>query len=210
MIKKGIIFDLDGTLWDTTESTYKSVNEIAKKHNLPKVSRDTICKVFGCNVIEAASQYFPIIDIEDALPLIVEVSAIKNRDLEENGGIIYEGIEDTFIRLKDEYEFFIVSNIDNRGYIEAFLTTSKFEKYFTAYYAAGELGITKAEAILKVIKDYSLDKYVYVGDTIKDFEATKIAKVPFIQARYGFGKDLKTEYYINSFTEIPELVKDIL
>lgn len=61
-----------------------------------------------------------------------------------------------------------------------------------------------------MIKDYSLDKYVYVGDTIKDFEATKIAKVPFIQARYGFGKDLKTEYYINSFTEIPELVKDIL
>ena len=73
MIKKGIIFDLDGTLWDTTESTYKSVNEIAKKHNLPKVSRDTICKVFGCNVIEAASQYFPTIDTEDALPLIVEV-----------------------------------------------------------------------------------------------------------------------------------------
>ncbi len=36
-MKKGIIFDLDGTLWEVTNTTYKSVNEIAKKHNLKEV-----------------------------------------------------------------------------------------------------------------------------------------------------------------------------
>ncbi len=33
-MKKGIIFDLDGTLWEVTNITYKSVNEIIKKYNL--------------------------------------------------------------------------------------------------------------------------------------------------------------------------------
>ena len=73
MVKKGIICDLDGTLWDTTESTYNSVNQIALKHNLPKVSKETIQNVFGCTVREAASKYFPSIKIEEALPLMEEV-----------------------------------------------------------------------------------------------------------------------------------------
>lgn len=209
MVKKGIIFDLDGTLWDTTESTYNSVNQIALKHNLPKVSKETIQNVFGCTVREAASKYFPSIKIEEALPLMEEVSKIKDNDLEKNGGNVYAKIEETLEKLKYEYEFFIVSNSKHNDYIKAFLISSGLKEYFTAYYAAGELKMTKADTILKMIKEYHLDKFVYVGDTIKDKEATTIANVPFIQAKYGFGADLKTKYYINSFDELPEIIKQI-
>ena len=209
MIKKGIIFDLDGTLWDTTESTYNSVNEIAKRHNLPEVTKETICNVFGCTAREAASQYFPSIDIEKALPFMEEISVIKNRDLKENGAIVYDKVEETLIKLKNDFEFFIVSNSRHKGYIEAFLISSGLEKYFTAYYSTGELNMTKADTILKTIKEYQLDKFVYVGDTKKDLEATNISKVPFIQAKYGFGKDLNTKYYINTFAELPQVVKEI-
>ena len=33
-MKKGILFDLDGTLWEVTDRTYESVNEITKKYGL--------------------------------------------------------------------------------------------------------------------------------------------------------------------------------
>ena len=33
-MKNSILFDLDGTLWEVIESTYKSVNIIAKKYSL--------------------------------------------------------------------------------------------------------------------------------------------------------------------------------
>lgn len=41
---KGILFDLDGTLWDVLETTYKSVNKIAKKYDLEKIEEVTVKK----------------------------------------------------------------------------------------------------------------------------------------------------------------------
>lgn len=42
-----------------------------------------------------------------------------------------------------------------------------------------------------------------------NMEASKIANIPFIQAKYGFGEDLETEYYINSIEELPKVIKKI-
>ena len=36
MNKEAIIFDLDGTLWETIDSTYVSLNSASKKHNINK------------------------------------------------------------------------------------------------------------------------------------------------------------------------------
>ena len=59
MKRKGIIFDLDGTLWEVIDRTYESANEIAKKYQLKEISRDTICSVFGLNKVDASKKYFP-------------------------------------------------------------------------------------------------------------------------------------------------------
>lgn len=105
---------------------------------------------------------------------------------------------------------FIVSNTAESEYIKAFLTSSKLEKYFKSYIAASELKISKADAIKKIIEDYKLKKAVYVGDTKKDMEASNLAGIPFIQAKYGFGKDLNTKYYINELKELPDIVEKII
>jgi len=208
-MKKGIIFDLDGTLWEVTNITYKSVNEIAQKHNLKEVNIETICSVFGCNKEETAKLYFPYLDLKESLQLINEISIVNIDKLKKYGGNVYEGLEDTLKVLIKKYNLFIVSNADNKEYIEAFLITSGLKEYFTEYLAASELNISKAEAINKIIKDNNLLESVYIGDTRKDLEATKIANIPFIQAKYGFGSNLKTNYYINSIKELPKIIIEI-
>lgn len=209
MLKKGIIFDLDGTLWEVTNTTYKSVNEITEKHNLKKVDIHTICSAFGCNKQETAKLYFPDLKIEDALNLIDEISKVNIGNLKKYGGNVYEGLEDTLQNLKRKYDLFIVSNTDNIQYIESFLITSNLEEYFTDYLAASELNISKAEAIKRIIKENNLAKSIYVGDTIKDLEATRLNNIPFIQAKYGFGNDLETTYCIDSIKELPSVVEKI-
>lgn len=55
----------------------------------------------------------------------------------------------------------------------------------------------------------SITKAVYVGDTIKDLESANVENIPFVYTKYGFGKNIKTEYYINDITELPGIINQI-
>ena len=210
MKKNGILFDLDGTLWEVKNSTFESANKIAKKHKLKEISMETICAVFGLNKFEVAQLYFPYLELNQSLSLLDEIEILNIKNLKEYGGNIYPNLKETLESLKKKYELFIVSNTSKSEYIEAFLTSAKLNNYFKDYIAASELGISKADAIKKIIDDYKLDKAVYVGDTQKDMEASDLAKIPFIQAKYGFGKNLNAKYYINTFKELPYIVEKLI
>lgn len=210
MKRQGILFDLDGTLWEVIDATYESANEVTKKYNLKEVTLETVCKTFGFNKQESAKSYFPYLDIEKAQKMLDEISDVNIKRLKEYGGNVYKNVEETLKTLYNDYDIFIVSNTGHSEYIEAFLISSGLEKYFKDYIAASEQNLSKADAIKKVIAEYKLDKSIYVGDTIKDLEASNEAGVPFVQAKYGFGGDLKTKYYINSIEELPNVVEKIL
>ena len=209
-MKKGIVFDLDGTLWDVSKVTYDSVNQVAKNHNLKEVTMDTIHSVFGLTKKESVKKYFPAIEeVDKSLKLGDEVSDILISNLFEFGGNVYNGLEETLKTLSKEYNLFIVSNTGKREYIEAFFNCSNLKKYFVDYYAASALNITKAEAIKKVVSNYNLEKCIYVGDTQMDLEATKVANVPFVYAKYGFGHNVNAKYSIENIKELPDIVKSV-
>lgn len=210
MKKQGILFDLDGTLWEVIDATYESANEVTKKYNLKEVTIETVCKTFGFNKQDSAKSYFPYLGQEEAEKMLDEISEVNIKRLRTYGGNVYKNLQLTLEILINNYDLYIVSNSGHSKYIEAFLISSGLGKYFKDYIAASEQNLSKADAIKMMIKKYNLDKYVYVGDTLKDMEASNEAKVPFIQAKYGFGKDLKTEYYINSIEELPNVVGKIL
>lgn len=210
MIKNtGIIFDLDGTLWEVADTTYKSVNEITRKYNLEEVTKETVCGTFGMNREEAAQNYFPHFKLDEALKLIDEIAVININNLKQYGGNLYSNLENTLIKLKEKYRLFIVSNTGEKEYIEAFLISSNLEKYFDAYIAASAMNISKAEGIKRIVSENDLEKAIYVGDTEKDLVSSNTAKMPFVHAKYGFGKKLETEFYINSIEELPDLAEKI-
>ena len=206
---EAIFFDLDGTLWEVIDSTYNSVNKITKKYNLPSVTINTICNVFGKNRIESAKLYFPNLREEDALKLLDEIAILNIQNLKENGGNVYKNVKETIKRLKKDYDLYIVSNTAHKEYIESFLISSDLKEYFKDYIAASELNISKADAINKLTKQYNIEKSVYGGDTKKDLESAQEAQIPFIYAKYGFGKDLKVQYYINDISELENILKKI-
>ena len=75
---------------------------------------------------------------------------------------------------------------------------------------SGRTGKTKGENIKEIIDRNHITKAVYVGDTIGDLEGAKFAGIPFIHAKYGFGKLDNMKYVINHITEINEIIDDIL
>ncbi len=202
----GIIFDLDGTLWEVIDATHKAVNEVAIKNGFEPISRKTICDVFGTPRDACAKIYFPTLSVEEAVSLMDE-STIKNIEyLQKYGGNVFAKVKETMEELSKKYELFIVSNTAFNTYIEAFLNCSGTKELFTDYIATGEYNLTKPEAIKKIVVDHNLDKSIYVGDTEKDMEAAIGAGVEFIQAKYGFGQDLKTAHSIDKIEELPKKI----
>ena len=208
-MKYGIIFDLDGTLWDSCDITYESVNEIASIYKLDSVSKDTVCSCFGLNKEETAIRYFPHLDKAYRLKLLDEIALININRLKLSGGNIYGGVKETIELLSKKYDLYIVSNTANYEYIEAFLDGNNVRSYFKDYIAASSIKKKKNEAIKKIIIDNNINKAIYAGDTIYDLEASNKVGIPFIWCSYGFGKNINSEYYINKFSEIEEVIKKI-
>ena len=58
--------------------------------------------------------------------------------------------------------------------------------------------------------DKYIDNAIYVGDTIKDYNAAENSNLSFIQCLYGFDKDLNCRYKINDISELDSAIDKIL
>ena len=209
MRNNAIIFDLDGTLWEVTDTTFDSVNLITNKYGMKKVSKAKICEVFGLSKMDTAKHYFPNLSLVKSLKLLDEIAEVNIKSLKLNGGNLYPNLNITLNELSKKYSLFIVSNSGHTEYIEAFLTSSGTNSYFKDYIGASKIGISKADAINKIINENNIKNAIYVGDTHIDYEETKKCNIPFIHAKYGFDKSIKTKYFINELSELLVLVKKI-
>lgn len=208
-MKNGVIFDLDGTLWEVIDSTLKSANIIANKYNLKEIDKDTVCKGFGLNKEESAKLYFPYIELNESIKFMDEISMTNIENLKNNGGNIYPNVKEVLKILTDKYDLYIVSNTAEIEYIRAFLKSANVDKYFKEYIAASSLNISKKDAIKKVICDNKIEKAVYIGDTKIDMEAAYANNIPFVHAKYGFGENLNTVYSISEIRELLDILKKV-
>lgn len=208
-MNKGILFDLDGTLWETTDITLNGINYICDKYKVHHVTREQVCKCMGLQTEEAANIFFSDLELDLACKIIDESIEYNSDILNEEGGNIYNNVYNTIVNLSNKYDIYIVSNTNNPKYIESFLNKSNLKDNIKGYIAAAQLKIPKSEAIKKIIKDYNIAKAVYVGDTIKDKESASEANIPFIYAEYGFG-DIKEELSIKDISELEDLILTVL
>ncbi|MBO5426297.1 MAG: HAD family hydrolase, partial [Lachnospiraceae bacterium] len=187
-MKKGIIFDMDGTLWDSAEGVAKSWMEVLAEEypELPEITEDDIQAVMGKTMDVIARLLFPTLTEEKQMEVLDKCCVRENDYLAEHGGVLYPELENTLAKLQKDYNLYIVSNCQS-GYIEAFLQHYDFEKYFEDIECYGNNELSKGENIKLIVERNNLDKVVYVGDIQGDYEATMEAGLPFIHAAYGFG-----------------------
>ncbi|MBR3210483.1 MAG: HAD family hydrolase [Bacilli bacterium] len=209
MSKKAILFDLDGTLWDSTKQTVISFHRIIKEKNIEFISEERIKNNFGNNKEETIKNLFPNLSYQEGEKLLNEIDEDIIKNLNMSCDCIYEGVKEVLEKLHKDYQLFIITNNSHKTYIEAFLKGGNFSNFFKDYIAASAIPISKSEAIKKLMNENEIEKGIYVGDTKKDRDAAKAANVPFIQCLYGFGEDLKEIYKIDNIQELPECIKKI-
>lgn len=205
-----VIFDLDGTLWDSGDSVAESWNIVIQRAGLDiTVTGDDLRRNMGKTMNEIADDLFPALPAEERYALARRCEVFENSYIAEHGGNLFEGVRETLEKLHgDGVSMSIVSNCQE-GYIPAFLVSMKIGEIFDDYEEWGRSGLLKADNIRLVMERNGADKAVYVGDIQKDADASAKAGVPCIWAAYGFGHIDKPAGVLDKFSDLPQVLKDL-
>lgn len=206
---KAVIFDLDGTLWDATGCTPEIWNRILKKHNMKgfQMSRERVSALMGMTMEEIGDVLFPDLPSAGRKRIVDEYGEEEVRYLLKNGAELYYRTRETIESLTEQYDLYIVSNSQD-GYVQAFLQAHGLAAYFRDFEMSGRTGMEKGENILLLMERNNITDAVYIGDTEKDETAARYAGIPFIFAKYGFGKAVCPDAVIESIAELPETLRD--
>jgi len=203
-----IIFDLDGTLWDSTNNVAKAWQKAKEEVDYVPFdfTQETIRSITGMTYKAIFEKLLPFLDDEKRNAFKAICSKYELETLYSKGGDLYPDLDATLKYLLANYKLYIVSNCQS-GYIEVFFKISGMEHYFSGHQCYGTKNQPKFENILDIVKDHNLTAPVYIGDTMGDYDAATKAGVPFIFAAYGFGVvDQDQLATIQQFSELAELL----
>ena len=202
----GIIFDVDGTLWDSTFTAATAWNEAIKEFgNVDvEVTADLLKKEFGKPMDVIISDVFPMLNKNDQDSILEIICKWEHTMLNKSGGILLGNIKDTFEELAKRHALYIVSNCQC-GYIELVMKYFGIENLVKDHLCFGETGTSKGQTILKLMEKNDIKDPVYVGDTDGDHNACKEAEIPFVFAKYGFGNTENPDHTIEKLEELTEI-----
>lgn len=185
---ESLIFDIDGTLWDSRTLVAEGYNLQLRDEGLERlcVDAERLRSLFGKVMTAIADALFSEFPPEVRYPLMERCMERENHYLEENECRIgYPGIVEAVEALSKNHRLFIVSN-SQCGYPDLCISKLGLGNYIQGHLCFGDTGTTKGKTIRTLMEKYGIESAAYIGDTQGDYEATLEADIPFIWASYGF------------------------
>lgn len=208
-MKKGIIFDIDGTLWDSTKTVLKAWNLALDEFGLKHVGLDDVLSCMGKTGPQIADFMMPNQDENTKMQVLERCFEIEHELLAKEGADLFPNEKETLDLLSKKYPLFILTNA-GPSYVDLFLNDSKMSEYFIDSLSYGENNNSKTENIKILMERHDLDSAIYVGDTRDDQLYSQAVPVPFVYAAYGFGQAVEPEFSINDLSELPDIIEKIL
>lgn len=212
--RKAVIFDLDGTLWDSSHEVVIAWNMALKE--FPElddlvVTDEDMYHFMGNSMDVIMDMLLKDYECDRAYKnkVLARLVFYEHAYLNEHGAVLYPGFKETMLALKQKYDICIVSNSQD-GYIQCFLHFFGLFDLFDDYEMFGRTNLNKGDNIRLVMERNHYVSAVYVGDTSGDETASKEAGIPFIHASYGFGTAVHPAAVIKNLGEIPGIIEKII
>ena len=201
---ESLIFDIDGTLWDSRGLVAEGWNarlRIEGKDHLC-MTQEELTPLFGKVARDLADVLFAPLPEEERMPLMERCMDHEIDYLWENDCAVgYPGVKETMEALARKYRLFIVSN-SQKGYPQVCIEKLGLSRLIRGHLCFGDTLTCKGETIKKLMADHGITSACYIGDTQGDADAAALAGIPFVHCAYGFGSVEQYWKKIGAFEEL--------
>ncbi len=186
---KLVIFDLDGTLMDTSSGIFATANKAVElvgrkpEHDISQLS-----KFIGPPIVQCFINTYHL--EEELIPDAIEHYRKEYLIRGQFGAKEYPLMKSTLGKLKEKGYLLAVGTLKTENLALSMMDHFGFAPYFSSIRGADPISkLSKADIVNNVLADLHIDATdaVLVGDTVHDEEGAKNAKVSFIAVDYGFG-----------------------
>lgn len=203
---KNIIFDLDGTLIDSSEGVVEAVNYSLEKTGEPIRKPEEIKPFIGYPL----SRMYPHFTDKPFEELYKHFQT-KGKETIVQSTVPLPDVENVLKQLKNSGYTLSIASTKIRPHIEGILNKLNWNDYFDCFTGGNEVTYVKPapDIFHLTMKKLSIspDETIVVGDTINDVLAAMAVpmKVIAVKSPYGEESDIKNnspDYFIDNITEL--------
>lgn len=210
---KSLLFDLDGTVTDSSEGIINSIIYAMNKMNYKIEDKSVLKKFIGPPLMDSYKKYFGFSDEEAELGLQIYREYFTEKGMYENR--LYDGMEQLLKDLSAAGYDLILATSKPEEHARIILDYFGISQYFS--YAAGcpmdENGFTKVDVIkyaMKHAKAKEKSRIVMIGDTQFDILGAAECRIDSIAVLYGMGEPEELKDATYTANNIEELRKILL
>lgn len=200
----GLIFDMDGTLWNGVECYSQGFNDYFIEQGLERrLKSDDLNALMGLEedkFLEVVLPEFAFVERKKAYRQII---MHQYRRVDLGHGLLYDGVRSGLEQLSKKFKIFIVSNCPE-FMIRHFVEWARIEAMISDSMAHGENHLPKHRNISSLIEKHKLKNACYIGDTDSDRIQSERVPLPFVYVDYGFGSALKYDIKFSSFSDLTQ------
>ena len=183
-----IIFDLDGTLLDTSEGIYNAVRFTEKRMHFTPVDDATLPEYVGPPTLFSYKKHY---DIDDDT---AKKAVVHHRKYQSEQGVKearpYDGMPDLLAMLRESGHKLGVATLKRQDITEATLAAASMLSCFDSVRGIDMAeSLTKSDIVNLVLEDLGVkpEEAVLIGDSAYDAIGAGQSGVDFIGVEYGFG-----------------------
>lgn len=214
-MKKGIIFDMDGTLIRTELILEEALNQTLRKLDSNSIKYvdnpvETYKEMMGVSLnivwrnllLKPSDEHIYMVNNHFQNALISSILSGESS--------LYKGAEEALKDIKDKgYSIYIASNGDQE-YLSTIYETHELQKYVSGVYSINEIDTgNKADLVKHIMEKEEVLPEFIIGDRLSDIMAGKSNNIKAIGCNFYFSKEeelLEANYVVNSLSELKEII----
>lgn len=181
-----IIFDLDGTISDSSEGVFANFREVFSRYGVPDMPDEELKKYIGPPTEESLARHIPNEKLDEAVETYRKIYKEKNI----NKNKMYPNMDKLLVYLKSKGHKLYVATTKEIKAAKEILTNFGIMKYYDAVYGADPTNnvFTKTDVLNRLFEQTNAQKddSIMIGDTLYDVEGAENVGIKVAVVLYGF------------------------